>query len=607
VIDKVKSKVKKILPNNLTIVDLVLFILVITICYLLFQQRDLFITSYSSYAYLKGHFTDFYDYNGGINDYLPTIYIFFAIWNIPLKLFGRTHDFAISEITLSRTELIWSKLLLVVFYFATIFVIFLIGKAISGKSQKAKYIAILFATSPIVIFAVYIFGQYDIIGIFFTMLGFYYYTKRDYFKFSAFFSIAISIKYFPLIIFIPLLLLADKKLINIIKYSVIALSTTGIEIVFYLSNSSFVKKILAIPSDKTSRLLDFTLSPFNSSPYLVILFVIICLYAYIKDIDQAVENYKTAIFLSLTTYAIMFSTIIWHPQWLIIIMPFFALSYLFVKDAVKSYWVDIIGMFSFIYLVVNLFPHNVDSGMLGNGILRSLFSYIPLYNSQLFLPAYLSYFVAIFFVYLFSPLLIQLFQKKILIGQEDDFILEKSNNALRLRFYIGVAIFVIPSLFCALAPKSIARIYDPTAYMVTGLAITQSDQPAGLINQNISLKQSFIAENDNLADVSIKLATYGRKNNCEITLTLFDNKNNPLAIKKIDGMVIPDNEFYKFSFNPIAQSKGKMYNIEIKSNGTAENSITAWKSNNDVYSSGRLYINEKEVSGDLNIELVYDR
>ena len=72
-------------------------------------------------------------------------------------------------------------------------------------------------------------------------------------------------------------------------------------------------------------------------------------------------------------------------------------------------------------------------------------------------------------------------------------------------------------------------------------------------------------------------------------------------------MVIPDNEFYKFSFNPIAQSKGKMYNIEIKSNVTAENSITAWKSNNDVYSSGRLYINEKEVSGDLNIELVYDR
>ena len=50
-----------------------------------------------------------------------------------------------------------------------------------------------------------------------------------------------------------------------------------------------------------------------------------------------------------------------------------------------------------------------------------------------------------------------------------------------------------------------------------------------------------------------------------------------------------------------------MYYIEVKSNGTSKNSITAWKSSKDVYQPGKLYINDKEETGDLSIALFYER
>jgi len=611
VINKIADKFKRILPDNLSFLDFVLYVLVVTSCYLLFQQTDLFHTSSSSYAYLNGHITDYYDYNNKIiagEDpfYLPFIYIIFAIWNIPLKIFGLMHDVSVSGVTLSVVELAWTKFLIVVFCFAATYVIFLIGKAITGQSQKAKYVAVIFATSPIAIFAAFIFGQYDIIGVFFTMLGFYFYIKHDYFKFSLFFSLAISLKMFPLVIFIPLLLLVEKRIVHILKYGAVALAATLLQIVIYYPSASFRSDFFSVAGGRISFLEEFNLSPVNSSPYLIILITMICIYAYIKEVNLDSEQYKTAVNISLLAYASLFSTVFWHPQWLLMIVPFFALSYLFVKDTSKSYLIDIAGMFSFIYIVVNQWENNVDVSMLSHGIFRSFFTYIPLSNRQLFLPQFSYIFMGIFFVYLFSPLLIQLFQSTNTLKQNVVEDIHTSNNYLRARFYIGVAIFVLPSLFCAFAPKEIARKIDPTAYTISGLVIEPVDTQVGDINRKISIKQSFVAEHDNLFDVNVQMATGDRMNQCEATLTLSDDRNNILAVRKIDCKSIVDNAFYSFDFKPIENSKGKMYYLEISSNGTGKNSITAWKSSTDVYQPGKLYKNGEEETGDLSIALFYE-
>ena len=100
------------------------YLFVLALSFLLFQQGDLSHTAASSYAYLNGHFADFYDYNKkymGGNDYLPLIYVIFAIWNIPLHLFGLNSSMggmgALLPIELA-IEIAWAKLLLVAFFFA---------------------------------------------------------------------------------------------------------------------------------------------------------------------------------------------------------------------------------------------------------------------------------------------------------------------------------------------------------------------------------------------------------------------------------------------------------------------------------------------------------
>ena len=76
---------------SLSAFQIILSLITIVICFLFFLQRDLIHTALSSYAYLQGHITDFYEYNKlylGGNDYLPTLYLIFALWNIPLHLLG---------------------------------------------------------------------------------------------------------------------------------------------------------------------------------------------------------------------------------------------------------------------------------------------------------------------------------------------------------------------------------------------------------------------------------------------------------------------------------------------------------------------------------------
>lgn len=602
---KMLRSIKRILPTNIKTPYMFLYFGLLLFCFLFSQQGDLFHTSSSSYAYLNGHITDFYDYNKPLvdgNDYLPLMYIIFAIWNLPLKILGLTHDVETYGIWLNIPELIWTKLLLVVFYFASAYIMYKICRYITNDEDNSKIISIIFITSPIAIFAVFIFGQYDIISVFFTMLGYYYYVKNDYLKFSIFFSLAISIKFFPLLIFVPLLLLVEKRLLQILKYGIISVSATILQILMYLHNTAFRERIFSLASGKISSSAVYYLTSINNAPILTTVFIVLCIYTYFKNINSNDEKNKLSIYVSILSYAVMFSTVIWHPQWLIIIMPFFSFAYLYIRDVKKLVVVDIAGTLSYIYIVSNFWPNHVDTAMVKNGVFRYLIPYIPLTMNKLFVPRFTSMFMGAFFIYLFSYLIILVIQK------HNKHIPERINynTLINSRLYIGMAVILIPMLFCTFAPKSIARKFDPLAYTVQGLSITQSEKPAGLINSNTSVKQSFIAEESKLSGIKILIATYARVNNCEVTLELFDQDNNLIASQKADGSKLEDNSYFSFMFDPINDSKGKTYYLKIKSDGTEENSITAWMSNEDAYADGKFYINDQESTGDLCFTLYYD-
>jgi len=414
--------------------------------------------------------------------------------------------------------------------------------------------------------------------------------------------LAISIKFFPLLIFVPLLLLVEKRLLQILKYGIISVSATILQILMYLHNTAFRERIFSLASGKISSSAVYYLTSINNAPILTTVFIVLCIYTYFKNINSNDEKNKLSIYVSILSYAVMFSTVIWHPQWLIIIMPFFSFAYLYIRDVKKLVVVDIAGTLSYIYIVSNFWPNHVDTAMVKNGVFRYLIPYIPLTMNKLFVPRFTSMFMGAFFIYLFSYLIILVIQK------HNKHIPERINynTLINSRLYIGMAVILIPMLFCTFAPKSIARKFDPLAYTVQGLSITQSEKPAGFINSNSSVKQSFVAEENKLSDIRILLATYARVNTCEITFELFDQDNNLIASQKVDGSKLKDNSYFDFRFDPISDSKGKTYFFKIWSDGTEENSITAWMSNEDAYADGKFYINDQESTGDLCFTLYYD-
>jgi hypothetical protein len=89
-------------------------------------------------------------------------------------------------------------------------------------------------------------------------------------------------------------------------------------------------------------------------------------------------------------------------------------------------------------------------------------------------------------------------------------------------------------------------------------------------------------------------------------LTLSDASSNILAERELACQQIVDNAYYNFDFPPIENSSGQTFLLEISSNGTGRNSITAWKSSRDVYPAGTLYRNGQEETGDLSIALFYE-
>jgi len=355
-----------------------LYILTILFCFLFFSHTDPIYTISASFSYLTGHVSDFYDFNSkaiGEIVYLPTVYGLIAVWFLPFKWLSGL-NFNDLQIFLSDTPmnqlygftytsiLLWYKLLLVFLSYLTFRFFKKISKLIPQNTIKNELALI---TSPFAIFSVLIFSGYDIFGVFFTILGLYYYLKKDVIKFAAAFSFAISCKFFAVIIFIPLLLLVEKNILRIVQLSFFAISLCVIYFLFYMGNESFVDNVLLIAKQKSSS------DSLISIKHLCgLIYLGVCFYAYkIKKMTYSLFVNKT-IFISYISYLLMFFAVKWHPNWILLIVPFMALSYSYIKSYAWVFWLEFFGFISFVILISNIWVDNVDQMMLIHGPLSKL-------------------------------------------------------------------------------------------------------------------------------------------------------------------------------------------------------------------------------------------
>lgn len=598
--------------NSLSPIQKIIYFSSIIFSWMAFNQGDLNHTIASSYAYLQGHASDFYDFNKiavGGNDYLPLLYVIFALWMSPLKIFGLTSsDSGDQVLNISPLEIIWGKGLLALFFLISCLILIKIANEIRDRSESNKIFPILFLTSPFAVFAIFIFSQYDVLGIPFTLLGIYYLLKNDYAKFALFFGIAISFKFFAAVIFLPLLLLANVRYLEKLKFGVIACIPVLLQLVIYWPNEAFRSHIFNLAQGKATSASKDPLS-LAWTIMCVILYLVVCAVA--ARAMKRNRTFELPLFIAAASFGIMYSAVIWHPQWLVIIVPFLAFV---VGTTVRlKTWIfaESIAFVIFIVFVVNVWKQNVDATMLERGPLKEIIEGHSLLLSDVMpgWPPILFYLLKSLFLVPFLYLLWRV--KNPVVDTRDNQYLAHISSALTVRIASPLLIFIIPAVFVTLVPVNVATLINADAALVemskqeTG-SIAQA--PVGEIVQGIEVRQSFTASEDNLAAVGILLATYARSNSNQTSVQVQDESGQVLFVSEFDASKVADNEYKNFIFPAIEDSKNRVFTIVISSlDGIPGNAITAWASSQDNYLAGKLSYGNLPITGDLVFSIFYQR
>ncbi len=276
----------------------------------------------------EGKLFEFYSYNLNLKCipdsettsfalYNILLYVIFAIWDFPLWVYENiTGNNALANPIL----LVYAKGIVLAFCAACVYVVRQILNTIGIGDNDWNKVKEMMLTSIVMIFTVVSMGQYDVIPLLFILLGVNYYIKGNNKLFSLFFAVAIPLKLFALLFFIPLLLLKEKRVIKAAINTLVVCSIYILTSLVYIlcdkngldasSSESLLKKMFV-------NNIELSLEPV--SLFLIFWFGI-AIWCYLHD-NKGEKDYLVP--LRICALVSCFGVIIpAHPQWLIYSVPF---------------------------------------------------------------------------------------------------------------------------------------------------------------------------------------------------------------------------------------------------------------------------------------------
>jgi hypothetical protein len=312
-------------------------------------------------------------------------------------------------------QTIWSKLLLAIFFFSSVHLVGKIAEQICASASPGQIIQNglapdhVFATAPIAIFAVFIFGGYDIFAVFFMLLGIHAYFAKDFKRFVLWFSVAISFKYFAALIYLPLVLLIEKRLIYLVLYGLLGIAITAIQFALYWHSDIFLGEIFGLVGAKaTGHAVSIRFILANMA------YGVMCLYLYFSKLDITVDPqgwFRRTIFACMLSYSLLFSWVLWHPQWIILITPFIALSYLWIRNQKTMLLIEILGYLGFAVYCMNNWVGNVDNTMVYGGVFGDLLPQTLTLASDVMGRRWMALSRVLFYASLYASLLVILWKR----------------------------------------------------------------------------------------------------------------------------------------------------------------------------------------------------
>jgi hypothetical protein len=436
--------------DKLSLADYVLGSALLTACFIFFFHFDIAIVGWDALNYLFGNPLQFYEnckriQGGGLSmihtPYPPSIYVIFALWLYPLKVLGLITGADHFPIYCSY----WLKALTTIVYGASGLVFYRITQCYRQYKSWNRYATALWLVSPLALFSQFIFSQYDIFYVILTLAGVLMFLRTKLFRAALCFGLAITFKYFPLFVFLPLLLLFEKRLAALAgALAVFALPTVLIQLLYGASpafiegvnNHGNLERVFAAVIDVGGWHIYYVFAAFT----------VLCGFAYLAQTSaEQLPRRAAYVYLAGTVFPFLF--IVWHPQWTMSFAPAIVLTSVLDRRHRRFLVLDLFGMLAFVATVAIAFTHNADTAMFRGALwgvqiepgftMAAIFMFFGEHSGTIYLTAFWSY------------LLIELAAK---FSAMPPAALSRADLAIdyahvRYRLYIGLLLFLLPAAF----------------------------------------------------------------------------------------------------------------------------------------------------------------
>lgn len=549
--------------NELCRLDWILSILILAFLFITCAHSDVKLTGNRSFLMYE-HFTDFYqasyEQSGGYwANYLPSTFIAYAVWNLPLYLTGHVPE---QILTNSFVNIMWYKLLPVILYFATAQLMYRIGKEMGFGEKKSLLCKFAFLIFPMGVFSQFIFSQYDIFTVFFIVLGFWLYLRGKLWKTALMFGIAATFKYHAILYFLALILLKEKKIRNLLKYTVVMALPLLVEIVPNLGSEAFRRNVFGFGALEYVQK-SFSVGFFSGINLMAAVAAFVLVWAYQKKAQDQETLASWAVFFCVAVSFSIFGFSTWNPQWILLMAPFLVLNIFISENGNLMLMITNIFM-----LAMYIFSSQsmVDERVLNGGILKyvlkdrnfavRMWDLYRFHDQELLCTA--MWIVLVLYVVFGHPRYHSRKGTKIaggLIWQ------------MRAAFLFGTAAFMVPALVCA------AGVLQGKVIFYDNSRQNMEMENVVMLEEGSPIVQEFTADGSTLSDIKIRVYTEtGSSDTLHSLKVVIREKDSGKAVYESEGDTYSLKEntaLYSFLKEPVKVESGKTYQLEITSDAPA--------------------------------------
>ncbi|GAA2171024.1 hypothetical protein GCM10009846_03390 [Agrococcus versicolor] len=278
-------------------------------------------------AIFAGRVQDFYQLaidqtlSGHPAVYDVPVYLVFAIWNLPTYVI---HELTGFEYMNSVPAMLWVKAMMLGFLLLAAKTVVDIARTAGLTRQRARWVGFFLLSSMAAFVPVLVIVQYDVISVALMLLGIHAYMRGRTRSFLLWFLAANTMKLFAVLVFIPLILLREKRVIPAAGQLVVGMLGLLACRLLYRGDLAYEISTGRFTGDMLDRL---TYAGFDwhsgiTVPVFVGLMVGLVIFAYAKRLTSERERIAFAIYVPLVAFLGFCVLVPLNPYWVMLAAPF---------------------------------------------------------------------------------------------------------------------------------------------------------------------------------------------------------------------------------------------------------------------------------------------